>query len=289
MHRSHIYPDGAPLLLLLIPLLILSSCGPNFFPQAKAQTGGSLEQRIDAAHHSFRVVQFCLDTPPLFPTGYFHQAARQVSDRIDALTTVNQDGLVLYVSLIGHDSLQTSVLTITVPAIPADPPQPKLKPLPSSAQFNSPYDYAQALDSVKKENANALLNWQVELKANHTLLSQARAQVKSQTDKLRTLTAPYDNVAADVWGCLDLSSLHFRNVRALKSLVIASPLINNSTVQESNINLSSAVVNVIYHSCTIASTCQANDSYWQQVFLSSHARSVSFYDLAQSQASLPAF
>ncbi len=289
MLRSRRYLHGSPLFLLFIPLLILSSCGPNLFPQARAQTGGPLEQRIDAAHQPYKLVQACIDTPPLFPATYFRQVALQIVDWIDALTTVNQDGLVLYVSLIKHDSLQTSVLTITVPAIPADPAQPKLKPLPSSAQFNSPYDYAQALDSVKKENAGVLSSWQVGLKANHVLLSQARAQVKSQTDKLRALSAPYDSIAADDWGCLDLTSLHFRNTRALKTLVIASPLINNSTVQESNIDLSSAVVDVVYHSCNVASTCQANDNYWRHVFLSSHARSVSFYDPAQSQASLPAF
>jgi hypothetical protein len=253
------------------------------------QTVARSEQVIVSPYQVYHVVQACIDTPPLFPATYFHQAALQIADRIDTLTTVNQDGLVLFASLIEHDSLQTSVLTITVPAIPADPPQPSLKPLPSSGQFNSPYDYAQTLDSVKKENANALLNWQVELKANHTLLSRARAQVKSQTDKLRALTTPFDNVAADVWGCLDLASQNFQHEHALKSLVIASPLINNSTVQESNIDLSSAVVNVIYHSCTIASTCQTNDNYWRHVFLSSHARSISYYDPAQSQASLPAF
>jgi len=289
MLRSHKYTHASPLLLLFIPLLILSSCGLNLFPQVKVQTGGPLEQRIDAQHKPFHVVEFCDDTPPLNPPGYFHQAARQIAASIDSLTTVDQDGLVLYVSLIEHDSLQTSVLTITVPAIPADPAQPTLKPLPNSEQFNSPYDYAQALDSVKKENANALSKWQVELKANHVLLRQARAQVKSQTDKLRALTAPYDNIGADVWGCLDQSSQNFRNVRALKTLVIASPLINNSTVQESNIDLSSAVVDVVYHSCTVASTCLANDDYWRHVFLSSHARSVSFYDPAQSEASLPVF
>ena len=290
MLRSHIYYKHSFYSLLpFILLLMLSGCGPNLFPQVIMHPGSRSEQAIVSPFQPFRVVQVCLDTPPLFPSGYFHQAAVAIAARLDALVMPNQGGLTAYVSLIEHDSLQTSVLTITVPPIPADPPRPQLLPLPNSALFSSPYDYAQALDAVKKSNADFLANWQAQLKSNHDLLSRTRTLVKKETDRLRALAAPVDSIGADIWGCLDLASQHFQHEHGLKSLVIASPLINNTALQVANVDLSGASVTVIYRNCVIESICLANDSYWKRIFLSSHARSVNFYDPAQSQALLPVF
>jgi hypothetical protein len=133
----------ASLLLMLFLLPLVCSCAPDLFPQVRAQKNERLEQAIASKYQPYRVIQACIDTPPIFPPAYFHQAALQIADRIDALTTVNQGGLLVYVSLIEHDSLQTSVATITVSPIPPDPARPVLKPLPTSSQFASPYDYAQ--------------------------------------------------------------------------------------------------------------------------------------------------
>jgi len=279
----------ASLLAFLTLLLTLSGCAPSLFQKASAQAVGRSEQAITSPHQPYRVTQVCLDGPPFFKADLFHQAATQIADKVDALVAPNQDGLLVYVSLIEHDSLQTSVMTIKVPALPADPAQPQLKPMPNSSSYNSPYDLAQAVEVVKKSNTDSLQTWQAVLKSNHAFLKSARAQVRVLTDKLRGLTAPYDVTGADVFGCLDLASQHFQHVQAQKSLVIASPMINNTTRQKATIDLSGVSVNVIYRNCVIASACASNDNFWRGVLLSSHARSVNFYDPAQSQASLPAF
>src|SRR5947209_5156120 len=41
------------------------------------------EQPITSPARPFRMVEVCLDTPPLFPAVYFRKAAGAVADRID--------------------------------------------------------------------------------------------------------------------------------------------------------------------------------------------------------------
>src|SRR5207253_8893232 len=135
------------------------------------------------------------------------------------------------------------------------------------ASYQSPYDLADAVDKVKKANAQLLDTWQAQLKSNHQQLTTIRAAVKQETNKLRSLPAPFDNTGADVYGCLDLASQHSRNSKAVKTLVIASPLVNNTNSQEtSNISLAGASVKVIFHACPqgVASVCLANDVRWKQ-------------------------
>src|SRR5437016_12192518 len=113
MQRSHTWGKHivTPLLLLTL-LMLLSGCGANLFPQAQAQSTDRLEEAVTSSYQPSRVLHTCLDTPPLFPSSLFHQAALQIADRIDTLTTVNQAGFVAYLSFIEHDSLETGFMTI---------------------------------------------------------------------------------------------------------------------------------------------------------------------------------
>ena len=90
----------------------------------------------------------------------------------------NQGGLTIFVSLIEHESLQTNVLSITVPALAADPQAPTLQPLPNAASYQNPYDLADAVDKVKKANAQLQDTWQLQLESNHQHLTHVRAEVK---------------------------------------------------------------------------------------------------------------
>src|SRR5437763_14846891 len=195
--------------------LTLSGCG-SLFPQGARATIARSEQPILSPFQPFRVVHVCIDTPPLFSAKYFREAANAIADRVDELTTVNHEDLTVFVSLIEHNSLQTNVVSITVPALAADPQEPTLQVLPNAASYQSPYDLADAVDKVKRANAQLLDTWQAQLKSNHQQLTTIRAVVKQETNKLRSLPVPFDNTGADVYGCLDLASQHFRNSKAVK-------------------------------------------------------------------------
>jgi hypothetical protein len=272
--------------VLLTGLLFVVLCGCSIIPQIRHQTPRQIEQPIIAPLQSYRVIQVCLDTPPLFSARFFREAAMAIADKIDASVMPNQGGLTVFVSLIEHDSLQTNVLSISVPALAADSQEPTLQVLPNPASYQSPYDYADAVDKVKKANAQLLNTWQARLKSNHQQLTTIRAAVKQETNKLRSLPVPFDNTGADVYGCLDLASQHFHSIKAVKTLLIASPLVNNTNSQEtSSISLAGVSVKVIFHTCPqeVASVCLANDARWKQSLLSFGVKDVSIFDPLQSE------
>jgi hypothetical protein len=240
---------------------------------------------IIAPYQPFRIVQVCLDTPPLYPESLFRTAANAIADRIDSAITANFGGMEVYITLITHDSYPEDVLQFSIPAFPADP----LKPQPDSPKPQAtpnPYEQAELDSSYTKK----LASWQQELTSQHLKLAEIREQVKQQdTNKLRSLPDPYDDKGADQFGCLQNAALHFQRPGE-KYLLIASALINNTDLQKSaHINLSGAVVHVIWRPCQVAAVCQASDEYWKQTYLSYGARTVSFYDPATSNIEKPSF
>ncbi len=272
-------------LLSFMLFLTLSGCG-SIIPQVARATFARSEQPISSPYQPFRLVQVCLDTPPLFSAKNFREAANAIADKVDVSVMPNQGGLTIFVSLIEHESLQTNVLSITVPPLAADPQEPTLQPLPNAASYQNPYDLADAVDRVKKANAQLQDTWQLQLESNHQHLTSVRADVKQETNILRSLPAPFDNTGADIFGCLDLASQHFEQIKAIKTLIIASPMINNTDVQEvSTISLAGVSIKVVFHSCPqlIASVCLANDARWKNMLLSSGAKDVSFFDPLQSE------
>jgi hypothetical protein len=153
---------------------------------------------------------------------------------------------------------------------------------------SNPYANASAQSDYQK----AYDAWQAQLKTQHKKLAALRAQVKTWTDKLRMLPNPYDNTGADPWGCLDSAAMHFTNVAGEKILLIASPLVSTTTAQRlDTLTLSGARVNVIWHACipAIAAVCATNDARWKQLFLSYGAKTVTFFDVAQSEVEKPTF
>jgi hypothetical protein len=254
-------------------LILVSGCSLKQSPTLLT------EQPIRSQYQSFRIVQICLDTPPLYPEHLFRTAANAIADRIDSSITVNFGGMEVYVTLITHDSYQDDVLQFSIPAFPADPTKPQL------VQNPNVYDNADANSTYQKE----LNNWQQALVSQHHKLAELRKQVKQSTDKLRSLPDPYDDKGADLWGCLQDATLHFQQAGE-KYLLIASALVNNTDLQQSaNINLSGASVRVIWRICQVAATCQASNAYWTHVFLKDGAKAVSIYDPASSDNEKPTF
>lgn len=266
-------------LLSYILLVVLSGCG--IIPQIGSHSPKQIEQPIITPYQPVRIVQLCLDTPPLYPARLMHEAAMAVADSIDSAVTVNFGGLLVFVTYISHDSYQNAAIQFSVPAFPADPVSP-----PPPKQGDDPYANAQSQSEYQK----AVAAWQAQLTAQHRKLAALRAQVKQWTNTLRALPAPFDNSGADVWGCLQDASQHFQGLAGEKNLLIASPLINNTLLQASqNISLAGASVRVIWHTCWIASTCQANNAYWRHIFLQFGAKDVTMYDPAQSAVEKPTF
>ncbi len=258
---------------LLSFLVLVSGCSIKQSPTSLT------EQIILAPYQPFRIVQICLDTPPLYPERLFRTAANVIADRIDSSITVNFGGMEVYVTLITHDSYQDDVLQFSVPAFPADPSKPQL------VQSNNVYSNADANSTYQKE----LASWQQELVSQHHKLADLRKQVMQSTNKLRSLPNPYDDKGADLWGCLQDATLHFQQAGE-KYLLIASALVNNTDLQKSaHINLSDVTVRVIWRTCQIAATCQASNTYWTHVFLKEGAKAVSIYDPASSDNEKPTF
>ena len=267
--------------ILLTGLLFVVLCGCSITPQIRHHTPRQIEQPIIAPFQSYRVVQVCLDTPPLFPARFFREAAMAIADGVDASVTVNQLGFAVYVTLITHNSFQDDVLQFAVPAFPADPASP-----PSPKLGDDPYANAQSQSVYQK----AFAAWQEALMSQHHKLALLRIQVKKWTDTLRSLTPPYDPIADDLYGCLVTASQHFQNVNGNKYLVIASPLANNTLVNAtSSINLAGVRVNVLYRTCRIASVCLANDAKWKHILQGFGAKAITILDPAQSDMEKPTF
>lgn len=258
---------------LLAFLILVSGCSIKKAPAPLT------EQPILAPYQPFRIVQICLDTPPIYPERFFRAAANAIADRIDSAITVNFGGMEVYVTLITHDSYQNDTLQFSIPAFPADPSKPQL------VQSNNVYNNADA-DSAYQ---NQLASWQQSLVIQHHKLAELRQQVKRYTDELRALPDPFDDQGADVFGCMQDATLHFQQAGE-KYLLIASALVNNTDLQQSAyINLSGASVRVIWRICQVAAICQASNGYWTQVMLKDGAKAVSFYDPASSDTEKPTF
>ena len=258
---------------LLAFLILVSGCS------LKKSSTPLTEQPILAPYQPLRIVQICLDTPPLYPESLFRNAAIAIADRIDSSITVNFGGMEVYVTLITHDSYQDDILQFSIPALPADPSKPQL------VQSNNVYDNADANSTYQNE----LASWQEELVRQHHNLAELRTQVKQYTNKLRSLPDPYDDTGADLWGCLQDATLHFQQAGE-KYLLIASALVNNTDLQKSTyINLSGASVRGIWRICQVAAACQASNAYWTHIFLKDGAKAVSFYDPASSDNEKPTF
>jgi hypothetical protein len=94
--------------------------------------------------------------------------------------------------------------------------------------------------------------------------------------------------ATSVWGCLQLARTRFQQNPGTHSLVIASDMENNTSVDytadfQSSQALKDVHVAVGYFYCSNARSCQSTTAQWQNIFTSSGAASVKFSDPVQSK------
>jgi hypothetical protein len=280
------------LTVLLIVLSVASGCDllpPDMTRMAPSPTAPV--QPTIVPYRPLRVAQVCLDTPPFFPADLFHQAANKIADWTMQDVTLNQGGLLVYISLITHQSYQNNVMTINVPAFATDTPAPTPSPTPAPTPGENPYQSADMQATVAAKNEQAQSQWQAAMQQRHADLSRAQKAVKKQTDTLHSLTPPYDDTGSDVNGCLQNAMQHFRLAQGEKYLIIASAFINNTAENWTpDLQLFHAHARGMYRVCQSAPVCARQDQAWTAAFLRAGASSdVAFYDPAQSAILDPQF
>lgn len=263
------------LLWLVMCSLLLSGCDLRSKPAMVS------EQPIDAPPQPFRIVQVCLDTPPLYAERYFRAAANAIADRIVASIAPNFGGMVVYVTRISSNSFEDEPLSFAIPAFGPDPQKPQ------PPQTHGGFGDAEA----KAAYQDQLAQWQRDLVDHHRKLTELRRWVAQQATKLRTLSDPYDQAGSDIWGCLATASMHFQQqAQGERYLLIASAMVNTTTLQQTqSLSLSGVTVEVMWRPCQVAVSCQASDGQWRQVFQRAGARQVWFRDPAESDVIKPQF
>lgn len=279
---------GITILLALLPLmtLLLSSC--SIVPGAGVKPGAPSPgiQPVLVAHQSYRVVTACLDISSSYPRQDFDSAKKAIADGIDAAVQPNEDGMLVYVNWITSNSWDPSstVTTIRIPPLPADPATPVLQPLPTPA--GNPYADAEATKQVNAANAKLMKDYEQLLIQQHAKLSQVQAQVRVQTNRLRTLNPTVDTVSSDMYGCFERASERFQGVGDVKYLLAATDLENSEWSQwiQGGVQLSGVHVRLDWFYCADAPRCAGIMRGWRDVFTQAGATDIRFSDPAQSQA-----
>lgn len=285
MHKRH-------LLLCLCIIILLSACSLNLNPTLVTPTPTVGIQPTTSPYRPFRVIQVCLDTPPFYPTAFSRQAVNKIADWIEADISVNQGGFVVYIGEISSRSFQSNVIDpIQVPAIPADKVEPVLLPTYTPQAGENGFHASDVQATRDATNKQTYSTWQNSLKSNHAAVAAAMDKVKGAIRNLRSLVPPYDDKAADVYGCLADASQHFQNTQGEHDLIIASAFVNNTDVNQSSaINLFHARVRGIYRDCSQAQVCAEHDTEWKNAFIQMGAnQDVRFYDPQQSTLLSPLF
>jgi hypothetical protein len=278
------------MLLPLLALLFFSSCsvllpGTDLKPASTPPIVAI--QPIQAPYQAYRTIAIGLDISGSYPRFVFEQAKRGVADSIDGLVQPNEDGATVYTSWITENSFSpdsAAIPPIVIPALPADPAMPVLKPAPTPT--GDPYQDAQAAKAVKAENARTMANYSALLKQNHAQLARVRSQVKRQTDTLARLEPPVDTISTDIYGFVERASQRLQGTQGTAFLVLATDLDNNDLSQQvqGSMHLKNVRVRVIFHYCQNAPECERNDAKWQQVFQQAGVHDIRFLDPGQSLA-----
>lgn len=245
---------------------------------------------VTAGHRNFLGVGYCADGTWSVPTQLFVDANRFVAKSIDDGVTMNQDGMVVYVTYVGANpySAQSTPLTIQVPAIAAPPPVPTAQPTPP-ADPNNVWAHNNAVATVTANNAQAVQQYNAKVSQLTAQVTQTKDQVKPLTDKLRNLPRPSGSEAksTSVWQCIELQAQRLQQVHGDKMLVIESDFQDNQPQQAlSGVSLKGVTVVAIYMNCTSGGECRSTQDAWGSTFRSMHASSIKFYDPATS-ANLP--
>ncbi len=233
-----------------------------------------------------RLARVLINTPPYFSEKYVREAEAMIAHRALSYINPGEQGLTIIVSWLTSQSVGNYAWSLSSPAIPADEQQAALLPTPNPATCENPYSCADTVATATSANAAATTSWQERLGKNHMLLNNIRAEAKQATDKLKALVPPFDPVADDLLGGLFDASQDLVSFNGDKYLLLFSPLINNTLVNEtSSINLTDVHVRVLFAFCipAVASRCAANNAKYKKLLLSYGAKDVQIFGVAQAE------
>lgn len=284
-HNQHTIAHlGKILAAFWLLALLLLACTPGLpDPQAAPTTPTPTATSVAVWHANYephRTVQYCPDDTGSYPGAFFHQANRQVADWLDQTVQINQDGLDLYTSPITSDTYGEPELTISVPAISPDPAMPD--PLPAPTPSGNYIKDQQAHDAWQRDETKRAQEWMQAVQQHHDQVRQIQQQVHQKTNALRGLTLPIDHQATDIYGCLDRASDHFRNQGGVHLVILATDLEGNTSTEQASINLSGALVIVIWQFCHDAPRCAQVTREWRAYVKSKGAVNLVAYDASES-------
>jgi hypothetical protein len=273
-------------LLASLPLL-LSSCNPIPGPDPKSEVTPTVPQEtpIVVQHQPHIRIEAWLQDTSGFPRKNFKEAKQAIASSLDNLVQPDSDGAEVHIGLISSNSYDpaSTVLSFTIPAIPADPLPPRLQPTVTASCQNI-YTCAQQNNQILAQNAQVTAEYQKQLHSNHLQLARVRDQVRRFTDQLRSLNPPVDNGPTDMWGAFNRASQRLQGGKGPKYLIIAGSL-ENTTWQQfiPGDSLWYTKVRVVWHYCADAPACAANDDFWTGAFHHAGADDVRVFDVAQSE------
>lgn len=226
---------------------------------------------------SLVAVDIEIDTPPLYSLG--HEVALAVANKIDDMASrIHSSGMVIFLCRISSRSFEDCPVSFETPAIPAFvlPPQ-----VPHCG--NDPYACSQLKQGYKK----AFADWQVLHARQVNNLAAVRAWVHHQTDKIRSMSFPFDDKGSDIFGALATASANFQGLGTdvQKYLLLATDFVSTTTMQENgSFSLAGVSVSAIYRTCSDNAYCQQSNAYWSNVVRSAGAVSFTSYSVSQSEA-----
>jgi hypothetical protein len=276
---------GIPLILLF--LLCLSGCSLPGLPDTSATkhagqhiAGG--EEPINASYQPHKTIDVWLNDTESYPRQYFNEAKQAIADAIDQGVQVNSGGMAIYINIITGNSWrpESTLFTITIPPISADPPAPLLQKQPTPT--DDPYGNAANARAIDEENAQTLTAYQHILQEHHAFLAHIRGQVRHLTDQLRMLNPPVDDHPPDLWGMLERASQRLKGGNSQRMLIVVSGFDTTTWSEFTPFKTIWGVhVRVLWWYCLHISNC--NDDFWRGAFLHAHASDVRMYDPAQSE------
>lgn len=265
-------------------VLVLAACDLGPTPDAGDQPG-SVPSPIGTSqpeppHRDHLTVGYCADGTWSVPTALFTGANRFVADSIDQAVMLNQDGLTLFVTYVSaHPYLPQNTVTITIPALPA-PLAPNITPTPTPNP-NNVYSSSAAQSTVTAANAQAGQAYQAQLAQLNAKLAATKAQVKTQTDRLRHLPRPAGAEATQtsLWSCIELQAQRLQQAHGAKLLLIESDFEDTLPAYAlAGVRLDGAPVVAIFMNCQSGADCAVKQNTWGTVFRRMHAVSWRFYD-----------
>ena len=269
MNFMYIIRRGIESVLLIFVLLFMcSGCGkPNPLPSPTIS---------NPVYRPLIALDVEIDTPPLYNLG--REVALTVANKLDELASrINSGGVVVFVCRISSRSFEDCPISFKTPAISAFEMPP---PVPTCG--SDPYQCSTLKQAYKK----ALSSWQ----AVHTMqvnnVTSVRAWVHQQTNKIRSVSFPFDGIGSDIFGAVVTGAQNLQGINTQsKYLLLATDFVSTTSMQDiGSFSLKGVSVAAVYRTCSDNQFCQQSNSYWSNVLRSSGASSFQVYSPATSQA-----